>query len=65
MEPWLQEEMRQLGYTARRLGRPRCVCCEEHIWSERYLDLAAFGLRGFACERCLEANMGDSDALEQ
>ncbi len=64
MEPWQQEELRQLRYTARKMRMPRCACCGGHIFTEQYLDLAPFGLKGFACESCVEANLGYSNDLE-
>lgn len=65
MEPWEQEQLRQLQFTARRMKMPRCQCCDGRIWTERYLELAPFGLQGYACARCVEANMGDLEALEE
>lgn len=63
-DPVVQEEDRQLAYTAKRMRMPRCLCCNEHIWTEKYLDLSAFGLNGYACEECVKHNQGYSDDLE-
>lgn len=54
MEPWQEEELRQVGIARRR--RKICVCCEEVIYTERCLDLTAFGGTGLVCERCVERN---------
>lgn len=53
VEPWQEEEMRLLRQE--RLPRPRCVCCGEPL-SPEFLDLTAFGIRGFGCQRCVEGN---------
>ncbi len=63
MEPWQEEDLRQLRQTARRLRLPRCACCDEPLPSETYLDLAPFGLSGVACEECVEMHTGFSDDL--
>lgn len=55
-DPIEQERRRDLAYTARITRRPRCECCGGHLLSESYLDLAAFGLQGIACERCVDNN---------
>ena len=63
-EPADDFQLRDLAYTARVMRRPRCVCCEEPILSETYLDLSNFGLDGVACERCVDqhtCNTGDLD----
>ena len=65
MEPGVWEALRQQRLEYRRQRRPRCVCCGEHIGSEEYLDLTNFGLRGFACGRCVEANTGDTEELDE
>ena len=53
MEPWQEEELRLLRQE--RLPRPRCVCCGEPL-SPEFLDLTAFGIRGYGCQRCVEGN---------
>lgn len=55
MEPWQEEELRQMRQDRRPL--PRCVCCAETVVTEKYLDLSAFGLKALACQRCVEGNM--------
>lgn len=62
-EPWMQEERRQLAYTARLLRKPRCACCNNHIASEQCLDLENAGLAGYICERCIKANTVYTDDL--
>ena len=59
-----QEEARQLAYTAKVMRRPRCECCQKPLLGETYLDLEPFGLRGFACERCVAAHTRYVDDLE-
>ena len=63
MEPWVQEELRQIQLAARRARLPRCACCDEPIPTERFLDLRGFGLRALACETCVEENLGFTDDL--
>lgn len=63
-DPVYQEERRQLSYTVRKMRMPKCQGCGGHIWTERYLDLEPFGLKGFACETCIERNLGYCDELE-
>ena len=55
MLPWQEEEMRQLAVS--RLGRRKCACCEDPIYTERCLDLSALGIPGLLCERCVDRNM--------
>ena len=55
-DPVEQERRRDLSYTAMIMRRPCCECCGEHLTSETYLDLSAFGLNGVACERCIDKN---------
>ena len=59
-----QAEARELAYTARIMRRPRCVCCEEPLMGEIYVDLEPFGLNGYACERCIKASTRYIDDLE-
>lgn len=54
MEPWQEEELRLLRLE--RLPHSRCVCCGEIITAE-YLDLTAFGLKGYGCQGCVDGNM--------
>ena len=51
-----QFERMDLAYTAMIMRRPECACCGEHLTSETYLDLSAFGLNGVVCERCIDKN---------
>ena len=53
MEPWQEEDLRQLRLAARRVRLPRCVCCDEHLPTERFLPLADFGFFGVVCENCV------------
>lgn len=55
MEPWQEEELRQRRWT--RHGRRECIHCREIIYTERCLDMGAFGIPGLLCERCLDRNM--------
>ncbi len=61
MEPWVEEQMRQMGLERERDKLPRCVCCGEPVVSERYLDLDSFGLKGVGCEGCVEKAMEYTD----
>ena len=63
MEPWLQEELRQIHLAARRARLPRCACCGEPIPTERFLDLRPFGLGAVACETCVEENFSYTEDL--
>ena len=64
-EPADDFQLRDLAYTARVMRRPRCVCCEEPILSETYLDLSAFGLNEVVCERCVDKHTHDTDDLDE
>lgn len=63
-DPAVQEESRAMAYTVRMMRRPRCVCCDDPITTEQYLDLAPFGLKGLACDRCRDNNSHWSDTLD-
>ena len=63
MEPWQEEERRQAMARRSLQLLPRCVCCQEPVVTERYLDLQAFGLAEVACEKCAEENFGYWEAL--
>ena len=63
MEPWLQEELRQIHMAARRARLPRCACCGEPVGTERFLDLRGFGLQALACETCVEENFRYTEEL--
>lgn len=65
MEPWVYEQQRQMRWEQRRARMPRCQRCQEHIWTERYLDMEAFGLQGYVCEACMEENTGYTEHLQQ
>lgn len=56
MEPWQQEELRQLAYTARMLRRPLCQCCGRRIWTDTYLKLDGICY----CQQCVDDNTGDT-----
>lgn len=64
MEPWVEEMRRQNALEALQKRFPACICCDEPIRTERYLDLEAFGIRGYVCEDCMEENTGYADHLE-
>ena len=53
-DPVTLEEGRQLRWDRRVARRRRCVCCEEPVRSEVYLDLEPFGVKGVVCEGCRE-----------
>ena len=63
MEPWQEEDLRQLRLAARLQKRPRCACCDERIPTERCLNLAPFGLNAVACENCVETYWGFTEDL--
>ena len=63
MEPWMQEELRQIQLAARRARLPRCACCGEPIPTERFLDLSGFGLHALACETCVEDSFRYAEEL--
>ena len=63
-DPVYQEERRQLAYTASMMKRPTCECCGERIWTEEYLNLEPFGIKGYACEKCVSRNKGYTVDLE-
>ncbi len=50
MEPWEEEQLWQWQGERQRL--PRCHCCEKPITTERYMELAEFGLNARVCEIC-------------
>ncbi len=64
MEAWQEEDLRQLRLAVRRARLPRCACCDENLPTERYLDLAPFGLRAVACENCVETYWGYTEDLQ-
>ena len=49
----VQAEARELAYTARIMRRPRCERCGVPLIGDTYVDLGPFGLKGYACERCV------------
>jgi len=49
-----QAEARELAYTAQIMRRPRCACCGRPLMGDTYLDLEEFGIKDYACERCVE-----------
>lgn len=59
-----QAEAMDLAHTARIMRRPRCERCGDPLMGEAYLDLSPFGLNGYACERCLNANTRYVEDLE-
>ena len=61
MEPWVEEEMRQLRLERARGRMMRCVCCGEAVDTERFLNLERFGLKAVGCERCVEKEMEFTD----
>ena len=63
MEPWLWEMGRQRQLDRRLKQMPRCVCCGEHISTERCLKLVEFGLQGYACEDCVELEMRHTEDI--
>lgn len=63
-DPIEQEHSRDLAYAARLMRRPQCQCCSCPVISETYLALEPFGLKGVACERCIEGNTYDICNLE-
>lgn len=63
-DPVVQEFGRQLAHTARLMKRPICQSCGERIWTEEYLDLEPFGIKGYACEKCVKRHKGYSEDLE-
>ena len=65
MEPWREEMRHYEALEARRRRYPTCVCCQEPIRTEYYLDLSAFGLAGYACEACVEENTGYTENLKE
>ena len=65
MEPWLWDAQYQTAWEQRKKRLPRCDCCGDPIWTEKYLDLSAFGLEGYACEACLDENTGYTQHLEE
>lgn len=64
-DPAVQAASCALAYTARVMRRPRCVCCDEPVTTELYLDLEPFGLKGIACERCRDRNSRWTDDMEE
>ena len=64
MEPWQEEQLYQMALEIRRQRRPRCVCCDEPVATECYLDLAPFGLMGVACENCVDSNLAETENLD-
>lgn len=64
MEPWMWDAAHQSAWERRKKRLPQCVCCGDPLWTEKYLDLSAFGLEGYACEACMEENTGYSQHLE-
>lgn len=60
MEPWQQEELRQLRMARRDSYRPRCQCCGQTVQTELQLDLSPFGLSAVACEGCVRKHMREN-----
>ena len=56
MEPWQEEDLRQLRMDRRKAALPRCHCCEKPIESGQFLDLEPFGIGSVVCEACVEEN---------
>lgn len=61
MEPWQQEEVRQLAYTARMMKRPACARCGRRIWTETYLDIGGHQYCGKCAEHCTRDTAEDFD----
>ena len=57
VEVWQEEEIYQRRLEKARGRLMRCVCCGEIVDTERFLDLARFGLKAVGCERCVEKEM--------
>ena len=56
MEPWQEEDLRQLRVDRRRAALTRCHCCDKAMDDGAYLDLEPFGLSGIVCEECVGDN---------
>lgn len=53
MEPWQQEAL--LSRQQERSPTPVCEACGDAITTEYGFFLERFGLKGYACDRCMEA----------
>lgn len=64
-DPAVQFAHNDLAQTARLMRRPLCAGCGCRIVSETCLDLSPFGLKDYACERCIQNNTQYTDDLEE
>ncbi|MBQ3529769.1 MAG: hypothetical protein IJA47_04670 [Oscillospiraceae bacterium] len=64
-DPVEQERRRDLAYNAKIMRLPCCQGCGQRITSEQYLDLEPFGLKGYACEKCVSRHTFYTDDLEE
>ena len=53
MEPWQQEALRRSQQE--RLPAPVCEACGEAITTDDGYFLERFGIKGYACSRCMDA----------
>lgn len=63
-DPAEQEAGQDRVYAKSLMRRPKCQGCGCPIAGETYLDLDAFGIRGMACDRCVDAHTNYTDNLE-
>lgn len=64
-DPAVQEAANALAHTAKVMRRPRCERCGSPLMGEIYLDLEPFGLKGYACEKCLDKHSHDVGDLDE
>ena len=64
-DPAVQEAAHALAYTAKVMHRPRCECCGSPLTGDQYMDLEPFGLKGYACEQCIDKHSYDVGDLDK
>ena len=63
-DPIAQEARRDQEYAEWLMRLPKCLGCGCPTTGETYLDLEPFGIRGVACEKCVETHTHFIENLE-
>lgn len=64
-EPDVMLAAQALQQAVHQLRLPCCQCCGLPIVTEKYLDLAPFGLSGLSCQTCFEKHSHYTDLWEE
>ena len=56
--------LQDIAQAQRETRLPTCMCCKRPIRSETSLNMSAFGLNGYACERCVYNHTVFTEELE-